>query len=125
MDKKGRKFSMFLNSATMILSGVILCFAAAAGSSCLATCGLILAGLGFGGCPALSSSVIYMLFGEKNYAVNFSANNFLLIPAALIGPLISGKLQDISGGDYFTTFLMIAILGAIAWVLNIFMNKCS
>ena len=46
-----------------------------------------------------------------------------LIPAAIIGPMISAALQDMSGGGYFSTFVMVIIMGAVTLALNFGIRK--
>lgn len=79
--------------------------------------GLILVGLSYGGTPPLTSAVIHSVFGPKYYAVNFSLANFQLIPAAILGPMLSSVLLEKAGGEYQTTFLMIIVLAVAGAVL--------
>ena len=82
--------------------------------------GLLFTGLGYGGTPTLSSAFIMKQFGPKYYPVNFSICNFSLIPAAIIGPMVSSWLIDKSNGAYTGSFVMmivLAVLAAAAWVM--------
>jgi OFA family oxalate/formate antiporter-like MFS transporter len=124
-DKVGRKKTMFINTGCMFLAGLSLLAAAFLNSAPLIFIGLILAGVNYGGCPAITSAVIFRFFGPSNYAANFSIANFLVIPAAFIGPMVSSALLERSGGDYRSTFAMILIFSVIAYLLAFTMNKFS
>jgi OFA family oxalate/formate antiporter-like MFS transporter len=124
-DKAGRKKTMLANTTCMLLAGLSLLAAAYLNSATLIFAGLILAGVNYGGCPPITSAVIYRFFGRSNYAVNFSIANFLIIPAALIGPMASSLLLERSGGAYNSTFAMILAFAAMAYFLIFLMNKFS
>ena len=61
-------------------------------------------------------------FGPKNFSVNYALGTFALVPAAIIGPLVSSRLQELSGGAYLTTFVMLIIVGVIALALTIILE---
>ena len=121
-DKIGRKKTMTINSMVFILAGSVLFLGAKLDNVYLVLVGLLLTGIGYGGAPSVTSAVINKFFGPKHYPVNFSIGNFSLIPAAIIGPYISGLLQDMSG-SYNTTFIMIVCLGVIAFITNLFLKS--
>lgn len=121
-DKKGRKFSMALNTMLLLLTGICLTLGALLQQALLIMAGLILVGTSYGGISSLTAAVIQSTFGPKNYAVNFSLANFQLIPAAILGPMISSVLLEKAGGEYMTTFLMIIVLAAVAFVLMTALN---
>jgi OFA family oxalate/formate antiporter-like MFS transporter len=122
-DKAGRKKAMVFNSIIMFLAGVFLWQGAVSRSAALIFIGLPLVGISYGGAPTLTAAVINAFFGRKNYPVNFSIANFNVIPAAMIGPLISSKLQENSGGAYDSTFMMIIGFAVAALVLNIILGS--
>lgn len=124
-DKAGRKKTMLINTSCMFLAGLSLLAAVFFNSAPLIFIGLILAGVNYGGCPPITSAVIFRFFGSSNYAANFSIANFLVIPAAFIGPMISSALLERSGGAYNSTFAMILIFSFIAYLLAFAMNKFS
>lgn len=124
-DRYGRKVSMILNVGFVCAAGVMLLLGSSVGATVVIIIGLLFSGLGYGGTPTLSSAFIHKEFGPKFYPANFSICNFSLIPAAIIGPMVSSYLIDKSGGAYTSTFVMIIVLaglGAIAWGL---VNKYS
>lgn len=87
--------------------------------------GLLVTGLCYGGPPALTSNVINQFYGPKNYSVNFGIANFLLIPSAVFGPMVSSALYESSGGTYHTTFLFVVSLAAFSFVMGLFVTKFS
>jgi len=126
-DKFGRKTSMIINVCFTCTAGVLLLAGSTISATAVIIIGLLFTGLGYGGTPTLSSAFIHKEFGAKYFPVNFSICNFSLIPAAIIGPMISSYLIDKSEGSYTSTFVMIIILAicaAIAWgCVNKFAEK--
>lgn len=114
MDRAGRSRGMMIMNLCLILSAVMLLCANASGSTVLAIVGMLIVGVCYGGGVTISAKVISDLYGPEHYAVNFSLSNFCSIPAAFIGPLLSGVLQDRSGGEYGSTFVMLLVLAVIA-----------
>lgn len=119
-DRIGRKWTMFLDLLIMLLAGASLLLGATIVGVALIMVGLLLTGVAYGGSPTISAALIHSTFGPKNFPVNFSIVNFSLMPAAIIGPMVSSKLIERSGGAYDSTFLMVIVLalGALAlWLL--------
>lgn len=117
-DRKSRNFSMHLDELFILLSGVLLILGAVTTSAILIIAGLCVMGLGYGGSPVLSASVTNKFFGSKYYPVNLSIVNFMLIPAALIGPNVSSAVLAGSNGDYGSVFWVIVIFAVIAMLIN-------
>lgn len=84
--------------------------------------GMLLMGVCYGGGITISAALIRQLYGSKHYASNFSVCNLCLIPASILGPMLSAVLQDASGG-YWTTFLMVVILGVVTMGMNLFIRR--
>lgn len=122
-DRYFEKKSILLNNGFVILAGLCLTLGALWHAAPLILIGLIFSGLGYGGTPTLASAVIMHRFGPKNFAVNFSIANFSLIPAAIIGPMVSSALIERAGGAYDSTFMMIIVLAAVALVLRTFLKE--
>ena len=114
MDRLGQFKGMLIMNSLLILGGLLLVLGAKTGLAIAVFVGMILVGICYGGGVTISAKVINDLYGPKHYGVNFSLSNFCMIPAAFIGPYISGVLQDRSGGTYDSTFLMVVILALIA-----------
>jgi OFA family oxalate/formate antiporter-like MFS transporter len=121
-DRNGRSSSMLVDTLFLLAGGVVLSAGALTGNGVFIFIGLPLIGLAYGGAPSLTSAAINRFYGAKYYSVNFAAANFSLVPSALIGPLVSSRLQENSGGGYFSTFIMILIVALLALVLNYFVT---
>lgn len=124
-DKAGRAKAMLANSGLLLLAGICLYAGAVTGSLVLVFIGLLAVGVTYGGCPSMTSGVCATFFGAGNFPVNFSIISFMLIPAAIIGPLISSELQQRAGGAYDTTFMMIIGFAVCALVLNLLLGKAE
>lgn len=124
-DKFSTKPSLFLNVCFTFLAGFFLFLGAVKFGIPFILIGLLLAGVGYGSTPTLTSAFIHKVYGPKYFPVNFSLGNFALIPAAIIGPMISSKLIEQSGGAYNSTFMMIMILAAVALAVYLLLMKCT
>lgn len=113
-DKLLGKRTMLINIAFVFLSGISLVCGALFNNLVLIFIGIVFSGLGYGGNPSITSAYIFREYGPKYYPVNFSLGGFALIPAAIIGPMISSFLIEGSGGGYISSFLMIIMLAALA-----------
>lgn len=122
-DRFERKSAMLINIIFVFLAGLSLSVGALKDSIIFIFIGLIFAGVGYGGGPSITSAFIHKEFGPKYYPVNFSLGNFSLIPAAIIGPMISSNLIEREGGKYNTTFYMIMILAGFALIMWMVLNR--
>jgi OFA family oxalate/formate antiporter-like MFS transporter len=124
-DRKGRHFSMTAGTSVLLLAGIILSMGAFLNIPILIFIGLPLVGISFGGAPPSISTVVNNYFGPKHYAVNLSTATFSVIPGAIIGPIVSSRLQEASGGAYGSTFIMIVVIAAFALILNFTLRHYS
>jgi OFA family oxalate/formate antiporter-like MFS transporter len=124
-DRVGRRRAMCLNTGCMAAGGLCLLAGALAAGAPLIFLGLVFVGISYGGSPVMTSSVVYRFFGAPHYGVNFSVANFLVVPAAFIGPMISSAILEASGGVYTPAFVMLMILAAAAFALILLMNRVS
>ena len=122
-DRFGRKLSMIINVGFTCTAGILLLAGDMTTATAVIIIGLLFTGMGYGGTPTLSSAFIHREFGPKYFPVNFSICNFSLIPAAIIGPMISSYLIDKAEGAYTGTFVMIIILAVCAAVAWMMVNK--
>ena len=122
IDKFGRRTTMFTSGSALLTAGICLYAGAVLQNAVLIFSGLLLVGFCYGSSPSISSATVNTLFGPKNYQINFSVHNFQLIPASIIGPMISSLMQERSIGAYNSTFIMIIAFAAvsfgIAWLLG-------
>ena len=124
-DRFGRKNIMTLTTIMMLISSIVLFLSAYLKSPVLLFVGLPMLGLSYGGSIALGSATTLAFFGTKFYSQNYAMILFALTPSAILGPLISGKLQDNSGGAYDTTFVMLIVVVTISAFLLILLNKLA
>lgn len=122
MDKLGRFRGLLLMNGVLLLGGILLVAAAKTGLAAAVFAGMIFVGICYGGGVTISARVISDLYGPQYYAVNFSLSNFCMIPAAFLGPYLSGVLQDRAGGAYDSTFFMVVVLALIAVAAACLMN---
>lgn len=124
-DRFGIKTSTFVNSAFMMIAGLLLVAGGLTRKFVLIVTGLIFVGLSFGGCPTITSAYINKAYGTKNFPLNFSLTNFSLIPAAITGPMLSSKLFDLAGGNYITNFFAVLGFSVASGVMWIMLNITS
>ena len=126
-DKFGRKITMTVNNIFYLIAAVLLIFGGKADNLPMVIIGLIFVGMAYGGTPTISSTYTNKAFGPKYFATNFSIANFSLLPAAIIGPMMSASLLEKAHGNYgsnFMAILVIAVLGAVIMaVLNVLSKK--
>ena len=120
-DKFGAGVAILCNGCMLFASGAILLLAAKTNSTLLLFIGLPLTGVCFGGAPAITSAAVNFFWGAKHFPANFGLTNCNLIPAALLGPMVSSTLLQRSGGTYDTTFMMMVVIGVIAIALSFFL----
>lgn len=122
-DKYGRKITMLVNVGFTFTAGVLLILGDFSGATVVIIVGLLFTGLGYGATPAAGAAFVNREYGAKYFPVNFSIANFCLIPASIVGPIISSWLIDRSGGAYTGTFVMMIILAILAAGLWVLLNK--
>jgi OFA family oxalate/formate antiporter-like MFS transporter len=121
-DVVGRKKAMAVNTVVMLLGGIFLLLGALTENAVFIYIGFPLIGIAYGGTPALLSAVIHNFYGAKHYQVILGTAILSLTVAGIVGPLLSGKLQEQAGGEYLTSFLMVIVTALIALVFNLFLT---
>ena len=122
-DNIGRRKTMALTTIILIAAALFMAASWQTKEFFLLLPGLALTGIAYGGAPTGTAFIMAKFYGPKHYPTNLSVATFALIPAAIIGPYISGVLQDMSSGDFLTTFIMMGIFGIIALVSSLFLKK--
>lgn len=113
-DKFKRKKTLLIDTLLMASAGLLLTVGGIIGWVWLIFLGLLITGIGYGGMPAITSTFVHSEYGSEFFPINFSVATFALIPAALIGPMISSVLIEKSGGNYLGAFMMVVVLAVSA-----------
>lgn len=124
-DRFGRKIATLINVSFMLIAGILLVLAGRTNSLVLVTVGLVFVGMAYGGTPTITSAYTNLSFGPKFFTSNFSIANFSLLPAAIVGPMISAKLLESAGGAYDSNFIAIIVFTVISLVLWVLLNGAS
>jgi OFA family oxalate/formate antiporter-like MFS transporter len=124
-DSRGRRFAMIINTCFITAAGILLIAGNAADSLVLIVIGLILTGLAYGGTPAIHATYINRAFGPENYTRNHPLALFSLLPAAIIGPMISAALYENAGGTYGTNFIALLVFALVSLVVWMLLNIAS
>ena len=117
VDRLGQFRSMLVMVLLLIAAAGLLICADRSGANALMFAGMMIIGVIYGGGSTISAKVVAELYGQRCFGVNHSIANFCVIPASLLGPYISGLLQDRGGGGFSSTFVMLLIMGAAELVL--------
>ena len=112
-DKYGRNITMMVNIGFTMTAGVLLLLGNMTEATIVIIIGLLFTGLGYGATPSAGAAFTNKEYGAKYFPINFSIGNFCLIPASIIGPMISSWLLDMSGGVYTGNFIMIIVLAVL------------
>lgn len=123
VDRFGRKKVMLLANGFLLLCGLLLTAGGLTHSAVLVLVGMLIMGICYGNSVTIGTLVIRQFYGKEHYAVNLSLVNCCAVPASFIGPLISSALQEASGGDYTTTFLMVLVFAVLDLVVALFVKK--
>lgn len=112
-DKIGGKKAMSISNLVFIFGLTMAVFANKTGLHIFIGVGFVFAGIGYGAPSTLSAALVKRNFGEKYYPQNLSAVILALIPASLIGPMISAGIYQ-QFGEYLPAYLIMIgiILGA-------------
>ena len=128
VDKFGWKATMLLSSSIIIVAGILMVIGNNVNAFPVVLIGMLLAGVCYGGGITIQASLVRTFYGSKNYPMNFSACNLVIIPAAF-GPFISGALVDAAGGAaagaaaYASSFMLVIVMGVVSLLLNLLIRK--
>jgi OFA family oxalate/formate antiporter-like MFS transporter len=111
LDAKGRGFTQYMICILMILGGAMLALGHPGGVSALIVLGLILCGVSYG-CLAALSPVVLRFYGPGDYQSIVGISLCQMILAAIIGPILSSFLFQISG-NYFSSYIVIMIAATL------------
>lgn len=114
MDRLGGIKTMLLNTSLLLVASIILLTGDRSGVHVIVILGMLLMGICYGGGITICAALARQLYGNTHYASNFAVCNLSLVPASIVGPILSARLQDLSGGGYMTTFMLVILLGVVA-----------
>ena len=120
-DNLGTRKTQYAVSITAVIAPLTLVFAIIASSVVLGIAGLCLGGFAFGLAPTTGSVFAAKFYGARNFPLNFSVINLVLIPAAF-APALAGMLRE-STNDFLTVFIIITAISAVGAVINLTMKK--
>lgn len=121
-DRFGRKVSVVWSNSLMVVAFSILLAAIATMNISLFIAGGVVIGLAYGSIPPTNAAYVNLFYGTKNYALNFSIMNTVIIPGSILGPLLAGAIKT-STGSYLNAFAIILGLAAAAYVLQVAIKK--
>jgi OFA family oxalate/formate antiporter-like MFS transporter len=109
-------------NVVLILSGVLLLTAAQSGGGVALIClGMFLVGDLLRRRHRRADEADRRALRAKHFAVNVSLTNFCMIPASFSDPYL-GVLQDRSGGDYRSNFVMLIAMAIIALAVTFLLD---
>ena len=114
--------SIIVFNPGLFSSGLYLITALISPNGVLKSNAFLFTGFGFGGVPTVASTTINKMYGKKYYSANFSVYMLTCIPAAFLGPALSGVLVTASG-SYFTTFCMMLAASIIGTGIALTIKK--
>jgi OFA family oxalate/formate antiporter-like MFS transporter len=120
-DTIGRKRTMITGNIITIAAPSVTLFAVLSGSLPLCIAGLSLTGISYGFAPPISSAFTMAFYGHKNFAMNFSIANTMLIPASFTATLAGTMIT--SSGSYVSTFVMLIAFSAASLLLNLSIQR--
>ena len=114
---------MLYNDAVLAVGGGLLLVGALTDASLPVFIGILCVGAAFGANLTLRVTALGENYGWKYNSENFGLVNLCVIPASLLGPMISGYIIDAQGGAYTGTFVLVLCLAAAAFVLDFAFRK--
>ena len=120
-DKYGVRTTQFAASASAIISPALVLLAITSGSLIIGIIGLCLCGVTYGFCPTLSASFTAAFYGPKNFSLNFSIMNLVLIPSSFAA-VIAGTLLK-STGSFTIVFILLIGCSVLGLMINIFIKR--
>ncbi|HBR03310.1 MAG TPA: MFS transporter [Ruminiclostridium sp.] len=120
-DMKGCRFTMVTANIISIAAPVVILTAVLAGSLPIGIIGLCLVGISYGCSPTISSAFTSLFYGSKNFPMNFSVTNTILIPASFTATLAGSMVA--STGSYVIPFIMLIAFAVVSLLLNLSIKR--
>lgn len=121
LDRLTPYHMLCLTVCLRLFASLMLVFAATIRSAEIGCIGVFCIGFCYGSSVTTGTNAVREFYGPKHFSVNYSIATFCMLPGSILGPLVSGILQDQSGG-FGNTFVMMAYIDACAAILLFFMR---
>lgn len=118
LDRRGLVFSLHVVNVVLVLACVLLLITGKLRTLATLIPGMLLVGLAYGTVGVSATKCISKFYGMRHYGVNLGITVFAIIPAAFLGPYISGWMLDLSGGDYGATYILMTAFALLAIVMT-------
>jgi OFA family oxalate/formate antiporter-like MFS transporter len=120
-DTLGVRKTQFISSTIAVLAPLTVVGAISMGSVFLGFLGLCLCGFSFGFAPTTTNVLAAEFYGPKNFPLNYSILNLVLIPAAFAATL-AGVIKASTGG-FITTFIILVACTIVGFFINLGIKK--
>jgi len=120
-DKQGLRHTQLISSGIAILAPLTVVMALMSSSLILGVLGLCLCGFSYGIAPTINSIFASEFYGQKNFSLNFSILNLILIPAPFAA-MLAGGIKASTGG-FMTAFIILTGLTIIGFFINLAIRK--
>ena len=120
-DNIGKRKTQYVIGTVGIMGPAVVTLALVSDSLILSVVGVCLCGFAFGLGPTMSSVFVADFYGLKNFSLNFSIVNLLLIPAPFAATL-AGFFKDLTDSFIFA-FIILLALSIIGFFVNMSLRK--
>jgi OFA family oxalate/formate antiporter-like MFS transporter len=121
-DKSGHLTAVRTDGCLIAGSAAFMLIAFSYHSPILFAVGLLLLGFCFGGMSSICAALAGRLYGLRFYAQNLSIISLQMIPASLLGPMISGAIYDRTG-SYTLVFVVVLILSLLTNLIGYHIDR--
>lgn len=122
-DSRGLRATQIATSAVAVAAPLMALAALLTGRLWLGAAGLCLCGFSYGFSPTASAAFTAAFFGQKNFALNFSILNLVLIPSSFAATLAG--LLVARYGSYVPAFVMLAAFSVLGMAVNFTIRRPS
>ena len=120
-DILGRRKTQYMMSTLLIAAPVLIMAALLTHSFTLGIIGMFLCFFSYGFAPTTSSAFASAFYGTKNFSLNFSIVNLILIPAPFAATLAGNLFK--SSGSFVSTFVVMIGCSIVGLVMNMSLRK--
>ena len=120
-DRLGVHKTLYITGVIAVAAPLVIVLALVTGSTAIGIAGLCLSGMSYGFAPTTSAAFANVYFGMKNFSINFSLLNLILIPSSFAAT-IAGQIKT-STGAFTTTFIILAVASVIGQVAGLSVRK--